>query len=181
MLPTFSEPETLLECSFTAALVLQNDRLSANIGVDAYLGMSEMNNKNINNNDNNRITPFRKSRISTFRVLCCKQGRNAGPEPELELPQLRKSFGTCKGCRSLSREPNGDFLRGKQTRNLQIAYRTSQKNISKSFQFLTEKKDEVHSDFGCFFRDLPKHSETFPGQQCLILRLALGGRSTLGI
>lgn len=63
MLPTFSEPETLLECSFTAALVLQKDRLSANIGVDAYLGMSEMNNKNINNNDNNRITPFRKSRI----------------------------------------------------------------------------------------------------------------------
>ena len=68
MLPTFPEPETFLKASVTAELVLQKDRFSANIGVDAYLGMSEMNNKNITNNDNNRITPFRKSRISTFRV-----------------------------------------------------------------------------------------------------------------
>lgn len=88
--------------------------------------------------------------LSESSDICCKQGRFSRPRTELEQPQLRKSFGTCKGCRSLSREPNGDILRGKQIRNIQMAYRTSQENISKSFQFLTEKKDEAHLRFRMF-------------------------------
>lgn len=108
----------------------------------------------------NRITPFRKSRISAFRVLCCKQGRNAGPEPELELPQLRKSFGTCKGCRSLSREPNGDFLQ----ENKQEIYRLRTIRLKRTYpnhSSFSRKKRMKPIPKGCFFRDLPKHLRHF--------------------
>ena len=128
--------------------------------------------------------------LSESSDLFFKRGRNAG-STQLELPQLRKSFGTCKGCRSLSREPNGDFLR----ENKQEIYRwralclkrkspTHIPNHSVSHGKY-EAPSEKDISWSSLFWDIPGQQKT--GHRAphpcfrFLLRLALGRRSALGI